>query len=132
MRQEYIFLQGILKQKVFEDEQNFWRDNFLLSAIISMLSAERSEARHADDQGKGKVVPRISLFLQENCFCFMYTLAGYIFLLCRGLSTTRPEIGKQVNLQDPLWIFSNNLNYGCPQFSRVPLKIAGHRPAIFQ
>ena len=65
---EYIFLQGILKQKVFEDEQNFPRDNFLLSAIISMLSAKRSEARHADDQGKGKVVPRKILFVQENSF----------------------------------------------------------------
>ena len=25
-----------------------------------------------------------------------------------------------------------NLNYGCPQFPGVPLKIAGRRPAIFQ
>ena len=25
-----------------------------------------------------------------------------------------------------------NLNYGCPQFPEVPLKIEGRRPAIFQ
>ena len=48
----------------------------------------------ADDQGKGKVGPRKVLFVQENSFLSQYTLAGYIFLLCRGLSTTRPEIGK--------------------------------------
>ena len=45
--EEYIFLQGILERNVFEDEQNFPRDNFSLSAIISKLSAERSEARHS-------------------------------------------------------------------------------------
>ena len=45
--QDYIFLQGILERNVFEDEQNFPRDNFSLSAIISKLSAERSEARHS-------------------------------------------------------------------------------------
>ena len=44
---EYIFLQGILERNVFEDKQNFPRDNFSLSAIISKLSAERSEARHS-------------------------------------------------------------------------------------
>ena len=28
-------------------------------------------------------------------------------------------------------LFSNNSNYGCPQFPRVPLKIAGAKPLQF-
>ena len=76
--------------------------HFPRSSASCLPSAARLDI--ADDQGKGKVGPRKVLFVQENSFLSQYTLAGYIFLLCRGLSTTRPEIGKQVNLQDPLWM----------------------------
>ena len=73
--------------------------HFPRSSASCLPSAARLDI--ADDQGKGKVGPRKVLFVQENSFLSQYTLAGYIFLFCRGLSTTCPEIGKQVNLQDP-------------------------------
>ena len=53
-------------RKTKEDELFFPRENFSLSAI-RQLSAERSEARQSD-QGKGKVLPRQVLFLQEYNF----------------------------------------------------------------
>ena len=76
------------KNKTFEGQLFTFRDR----QDSCLLSAARLDI--ADDRGKGKVVTRKILFVQENSFLSQYTLAGYIFLLCRGLSTTRPEIGK--------------------------------------
>ena len=83
--QEYIFLQGILERNVFEDEQNFPRDNFSLSAIISKLSAERSEARHSWWSRKGKSWPKESFVRPRKQFPFAVYPRGIHFLVLQGV-----------------------------------------------
>ena len=82
---EYIFLQGILERNVFEDEQNFPRDNFSLSAIISKLSAERSEARHSWWSRKGKSWPKESFVRPRKQFPFAVYPRGIHFLALQGV-----------------------------------------------
>ena len=92
----------------------------------------------ADDQGKGKIVPRKGLFVQEHDFLSSIPSWDTFFHSAGGF---QPPVQKSVNrwiyrlrygypLLFPCY-FSNKWNYGCPQFPGVPLKIAGAKPLQF-
>ena len=89
----------------------------------------------ADDQGKGKIVPRKGLFVQEHDFLSSIPSWDTFFHSAGGF---QPPVQKSVNrwiyrlrygypLLFPCY-FSNKWNYGCPQFPGVPLKIVWVKP----
>ena len=75
----------------------------------------------ADDQGKGKIVPRKGLFVQEHDFLSSIPSWDTFFHSAGGC---QPPVQKSVNRQIyrlrygyPLFFpcyFFNNWNYGCP------------------
>jgi hypothetical protein len=71
----------MIERNVFEEDKTFRGTtfHFLRSSASCLLSVARLGI--ADDQGKGKVVPRKVLFVKENSILLQYILVGYIFLL---------------------------------------------------
>ena len=51
----------------------------------------------ADDQGKGKIVPRKGLFVQEHDFLSSIPSWDTFFSLCREVSTNHPKIGEFID-----------------------------------
>ena len=110
--------------------------HFPRSSACCLPSAARLDM--ADDQGKGKIVPRKGLFVQEHNFLSSIPSWDTFFHSAGGF---QPPVQKSVNRRIcrlhygyPLFFpcyFSNNWNYGCPQFPGVPLKIAGAKPLQF-